>query len=120
MTDTFSNISQADIQSLEKLYSLEGQTEVLQFLDKHSFLITVVLDSSNKIYHYFPESHLCLEIFIDPENNDLVQLVLSIKVKLDHYDASVKLRQLDQDWLKTLSSQVHDSFFTVIENPDDF
>ncbi|MEH1846492.1 MAG: hypothetical protein V7L25_16210 [Nostoc sp.] len=120
MTDTFSNISQPDIQSLEKLYSLEGRTEVLQFLDKHSFLMTVVLDSPNNIYHYFPKSHLCLEMFIDPENNDSVQLVLSIKVKLDRYDAGVKLRQLDRDWFKTLSSQVHDLFFTVIENPDDF
>ena len=82
--------------------------------------MTVVLDSPNKIYHYFPDSQLCLEIFIDPESNDSVQLVLSIRVKLDPHDAGAKLRQLDRDWLKTLSPQVHDSFFTVIKNPDEF
>lgn len=42
MLDIAPSISQADIELLKQLYTFRGRTEVLEFLNKHSFLVPVV------------------------------------------------------------------------------
>ena len=86
----------------------------------HPFLVPVLLDAPEKIRQYFPDSQLFLEVFIDPESTDWVQLLLSIGVKLHPYDAVARLHQLDNDWSRCLSHEVHQQFFTTLEYPDEF
>ncbi len=120
MTDTVLSISQADIQALEQLYTFRERTEVLEFLAKHSFLVPVLLEAPEKIYNYFPDPQLFLEVIVDPESIDWVQLLLSIFVKLDPYDAVKRLNQLDWDWGIHNSYEVRNKFFTTLEYPDEF
>ena len=113
MTQTSLNISPADIQAFEQLYTFREQTEVVEFLDKHPFLIPVLLEAPEKIRHHFPDSQLFLEVFIDPESIDWVQLILSILMKLDPKDAVARLNQLDWDWGLYNSYEVRSNFFTT-------
>ena len=121
MTDAAVSIPQADIQALEQLYTFKGRTEVLEFLDKYPFLVPVLLKAPEKIRHYFPDSQLFLEVFIDPESIDWVKLILSILMKLDPYDAVARQNQLDMEWwLKNTTYEVRSKLFTLLEYPDEF
>ncbi|MEH2280962.1 MAG: hypothetical protein V7K90_06400 [Nostoc sp.] len=120
MTDTAVSISPADIETLEQLYTFRERTEVLEFLDKHPFLIPVLLEAPEKIRHYFPDSQLFLEVVPDRETIDWVQLILSILMKLDPHEAVARLHQFDDNWSRGLSHQVHQQFFTTLEYPDEF
>ncbi|MEH2411204.1 hypothetical protein [Nostoc sp.] len=120
MTDAAVSISPADIETLEQSYTFRERTEVLKFLDKHSFLIPVLLEAPKKIRQYFPDSQLFLEIFIDSESIDWVQLILSILMKLDPHEAVTRLNKLDWDWGLHNSYEVRSNFFTTLEYPDEF
>ncbi len=118
MTHTAVSIPQTDIEALEQLYTLRGQTEVLQFLEQYPFLISVLLEAPEKIRHYFPDSQLFLEVSIDPEITDYAQMVLSILMNLDPYNAVARLNQLDMDWwLNNTSHEVRRQLFTLLEYP---
>jgi hypothetical protein len=121
MTDTAVSISQADIQTLEQLYTFREQSEVVEFLEQHPFLVPVLIAASDQIPQYFPDSELFLEVFFDPESIDSVQLVLSILMKLDPHDAVARQNQFDVDWwLKNTTHEVRSRLFTLLEYPDEF
>lgn len=120
MTDTVISIPQADIEALEQFYTFRGRTEILQFLDRHPFLGSVLLEAPEKIRQYFPDSGLYLEVIPDVEIADWVHLVLSILMKLDPNDAVDRLNQLDWNWGLHNSYEVRSKFFTTLEYPDDF
>ncbi len=120
MTDAAVSIPHVDLATLEQLYSFRGRTEVLQFLDHYPFLIPVLLEAPEKIRRYFPDSHLFLEVVPDPEIIDYVQLVLSILMKLDPHEAVKRLHQLDENFSRGFSHQVHQQFLTILEYPDEF
>ncbi|WP_250125351.1 hypothetical protein [Chroococcidiopsis sp. CCMEE 29] len=120
MTDTAISIPQAEVESLEQFYTFRGRNEVLQFLDRHPFLVPVLLEAPEKIRHYFPDSQLFLEVERDPEIIDYVKLVLSILMKLDPNEAVARLNQLDWNWGLHNSYEVRSKFFTTLEYPDEF
>ncbi|MBD6615148.1 hypothetical protein FNW02_04600 [Komarekiella sp. 'clone 1'] len=120
MTDAAVSISPADIETLEQFYTYRERTKVLEFLDKHPFLVPVLLEAPKKIRHYFPNSQLFLEVFIDPESINWVQLILSILMKLDPYEAVARLNKLDWDWGLHNSYDVRSNFFTSLEYSDEF
>ena len=119
MTNTAISISQTDIELLEQLYTFREQIEVLEFLDKHPFLIPVLLEAPEKIRQYFPDSQLFPEVVPDVEIIDLVLLILSIRINLDPNDAVDRLNQLDWNWGLHNSSEVRSNFFTTLEYPDE-
>jgi hypothetical protein len=120
MTDTTLNISPVDIESLEQLYRLRERSQVLEFINKHPFLLPVLLEAPAEIRQYFPDSQLFLEVVPDAEIPDWVHLVLSILMTLEPNDAVARLNQLDNDWSRSLPYQVHQKFFTILEYPDEF
>ncbi len=119
MTETALSISEADIETLEQLYSFRERTEVLAFLDKYPFLVPVLLEAPAKIRQYFPDSQLFLEVVPDAEIADWVLLVLSILMNLDPNDAVDKLHQLDWNWGLHNSYEVRSKFLTTLEYPDE-
>ena len=119
MTNTAITISQTDIELLEQLYTFREQIEVLEFLDKHPFLIPVLLEAPEKIRQYFPDSQLFLEVVPDVEIIDLVLLILSIRINLDPNDAVDRLNQLDWNWGLHNSFEVRSNFITTLEYPDE-
>lgn len=121
MTETALSIPQADIETLEQLYTFRGRTEVLAFLDKYPFLVPILLEAPEKICYYFPDSQLFLEVVPDAEIIDWIQLVLSILINIDPYEAVNKLHQLDLEWwLKNTTNEMRSKLFTLLEYPDEF
>jgi len=120
MTDTAVSMSQADIESLEQVYTFKGRTEVLEFLDKHPFVVPVLLEAPEKIRHYFPDSQLFLEVVPDAEIIDWVLLVLSIMIKIDPYDAVNRLDQMDMNWWVHTPYEVRKNVCTLLEYLDEF
>jgi hypothetical protein len=120
MTHTSLSISQANIQAIEQLYTFRERSEVVEFLDKHPFLLPVLLEAPEKICHYFPDSQLFLGVFIDPESIDWVQLVISVLIKLDPYDAVRKLNHMDMEWWVHTPYEVRKNVSILPEYPDEF
>lgn len=93
------NISQSDIESLERLYTFREPTEVLQFLEKYPFLVPLLLEAHEHIRHYFPDSPLFLQYVPDPEI-DYSQLVVYIATDLEPEEATDTLDQFDDWWVE--------------------
>jgi len=92
--------SEGEILKLEKFYTLREKTQILQFIEKHPFLLPLLLETPNKIKCYFPDTPLILEIKIDPEavSMEEEELALYIASEIDPDESTDKLCQLDQDW----------------------
>jgi len=120
MTETALSISQADIETLEQLYTFRERTEVLAFLDKYPFLVPVLLAAPEKICHYFPDAQLFLEVVPDAEVADWVLLALSILVNINPYDAVNRLKQMDMNWWVHTPYEVRKNVCTLLEYLDEF
>jgi len=84
--------------SIESLYSLKEKTAVIQFLDEYSFLIPLLLEAREKIYAYFPNPELSLEVIADPEAEGHYQLLAAVSTDLTAEDAYRRLKEFDRAW----------------------
>lgn len=105
--------SQAEISQLEQIYTLREKTEVLQFIEKHPFLLPLLLESPNRIKSYFPDTPLILEIKIDPEavSMEEQELALYIASEIDPDESADKLCQLDRDWWEKVEIRSQEKLF---------
>lgn len=69
-------LSQADVETLERFYTLRDKTEVITFIEKYPFLLPPLLEAPANIREYFLKEELVLEVNHDPEITDYVHLVL--------------------------------------------
>ncbi|MGK7878302.1 MAG: hypothetical protein AB4426_34870 [Xenococcaceae cyanobacterium] len=90
-------LSQADIQSLQQLYTFRKPTAIVKFLEKYPFLVAILQSVPDKTIDYFPNSQLFLEYVTDPEIDD-EQLVVYIATDLDPDEAVDRLWQLGDNW----------------------
>ena len=88
----------ATFSSIESLYSLKGKTAVTRILDEHSFLIPLLLEAHEKIYAYFPNPEVSLEVITDPEAEGDYQLLASVSTNLSAEDAYRRLKEFDRAW----------------------
>ncbi len=93
-------ISQEDSDRLKELYALREPERVWQFLEKHPFLVPLLLEAPTQIDHHFPGDSLSLEVAIDPESGseDDDELFLLIVTNIDAEEAVEKLWILDENW----------------------
>lgn len=87
------------IQALERQYIFRHREEVIGFLERHPFLVPLLLEAYNKIDTYFPGyPQVFLEVITDPEEPDDIQLIASIKINLLPDEALEKLDAFDREW----------------------
>lgn len=93
------SLANLDIESLENLYDFRQKTEVLDFLEKHPFLIPLLLEAHPHIRQHFPDAPLFLQYITDPEI-DYPQLAVYIDrpEELNAEEAIDKLENIDDDW----------------------
>lgn len=88
-----------EIRLLEQLYVFKGHSKVSHFLDKHQFLVQVLLEAYGKIGNYFGlYPQVFLEVVSDPEVQGLVELFGYVVTRLTPEEAGKQLRRFDQDW----------------------
>lgn len=84
---------------LERWYIFRGErAEILHFLEKHPFLVSLLFDACGEIEKYFSHPLLYLAVAIDPEESTTDQLVVSIAIPLTPEEAVNALNQFDKAW----------------------
>src|SRR2546427_7658944 len=100
-------ISQDDIQYLERLYIFRERLEILRFLEQYSFLVPILVESWSTIRNYFTHPRLFLEVVVDPEAVDEEQLVIFITTSMQPDEASGSLDRFDDDWWLDALERTH-------------
>ena len=111
------SLANLDIESLEKLYTFREKTEVLDFLEKHPFLIPLLLEAHPHIRQHFPESPLFLEYVPDPEIDD-PQLVVYVVTNLDPEEALDRM-DLFYDWWVKVPNRGQSKMYVSLDRLDD-
>jgi hypothetical protein len=94
-------------QSLERLYTFRNGVEVSRFIERHPFLVPVLVEAYSKIENYFGfYPQIFLEVVNDPEVQGLVELFGYIVTRLSPEEAGKRLRRFDQDWFLNQLPQV--------------
>lgn len=96
-----------EIRLLERLYSFRKGVEVSQFIERHSFLVPVLVEAYSKIENYFGlYPQVFLEVVNDLEVQGLVELFGYIVTRLTPEEAGKRLQRFDQDWFLNQLPQV--------------
>jgi hypothetical protein len=95
------------IPEVAKLYSIEDERELSQFVAKNPDIVTLLLEVHQQIRKYFPHEHLALKVSSDYEYPDWEKLVLSVHTDVNYSDeASIKLSEFDENWWLEASSGI--------------
>lgn len=87
-----------EAQQLEQFYRFRKSEEVWHFLERHRYLIPLLMEAYSHIRKYFPTADLVLEYALDPEVMGEEQLILSISFEHNVNKAHNALEQFDHDW----------------------
>ncbi len=102
MTEAILKIPTLETKQIQQLYTLQDREpgEVLQFIEKHSFLVSLLLEAPQKIYQFFPNAPLTLTVHIDPESyfEEDIELVLLITTDMDPEESIDVLEEFDYAW----------------------
>jgi|GEM_PF-3510490 len=85
-----------DIEQLSKMFDVDK--EVYDFIRDNSFLLPLLGTIYSKIFDFFSDAKLGLEVVKDPEIQNDYQLLLSVATNLDPESAVKKLFEFDQQW----------------------
>jgi hypothetical protein len=88
-----------ETRSLEQLYTFRNGVEVSRFIERHPFLVPVLVEAYSKIescFGLYPQ--VFLEVVNDPEVQGLVELFGYIVTRLSPEETGKRLRKFDQDW----------------------
>ncbi len=99
------SILQADAQYLDQLHILQRwyafrseRTEILRFLEKYPFLVSLLVEAYYNIVTYVPHSLVYLDVITDPEEFGAEQLIAFIATDLDPDEATNALSYFDKKW----------------------
>ena len=106
------SLANLDVESLEKLYTFRERIEVLDFLEKHPFLIPLLIETHPHIREHFPDSPLFLEYVPDPEIDD-PPLVVYIATNLETEEAWDRMDLLDNWWVEVPNRGQGKMFFNL-------
>jgi len=82
----------------EQRYVLRRRNEVISFLKRYRFLVSLLLEVYDKITEYFgPSPEVVLEVFSDPEA-EYRELFALVRTNLSPSAALACLERFDQEW----------------------
>ncbi len=93
-------------EKLAELYQFREEKEVEAFLEKHPYLVPLLLEAREQVARYFgPETPVMLKVFYDSEDDEGAELFGLIQSKLSYEEARERLAQFDQGWWLENSSR---------------
>lgn len=88
---------------LESFYEFRNNAQVKEFLNRSSFLVSLLVEAKIELKHYFQDAPLYLEVSEDPEYLGDRHLVIYVHTNLEAKQASDRLDFLfDYWWVKNL------------------
>jgi len=103
---------------LDIIYSFQNRSEILQFLENNSFLISLLHEINSRIKEYFPSAKNILEVINDPDTEDNTYLVIFIHTDLTAKEAFDKLKLFDESWWLRASIKANKKLFINVEFSD--
>ncbi len=100
--------------SLKHFYDLRNPEEVVDFIDKNSYVAFWLVLVRSRIRKYFPGSRPYLEVVSDPEVDD-IRLVVFVKVCCEPDEAIERLEAFDMEWSSMTPSQVDQNLTITVE-----
>jgi hypothetical protein len=99
------SVPQTDVQYLDRLHVLQrwyvfrsDRLEILHFLERYPFLVSLLVGAYYNILKYFPYSLVFLTTVTDPEEFGADQLIASIATDLGPDEATDALNTFDKNW----------------------
>jgi hypothetical protein len=92
-------------------YTLDAlqKDQIIEFVEKREHLKSVIQSARNEILHYFPEGKLKINMFQDPEENQMkMELVIHIITSLAPEMALKLLDDFDDNWWLDKSQGIED------------
>ena len=86
------------MKTLKTLYLFRDEATVTSFLEKHSFLAPLLLQTHEKIEEYFGPSNIILDVSVDPDDPEYVMLWARVQTTLEAGDAVRELTRFDEEW----------------------
>ncbi len=88
-----------ELRLVERLYTFRRPVEVLRFLERHPFLVPLLVEAYSKFGNYFgPYPRAFLEVVTDPEAPDDRELFALICTSLTPDEMLDRLDRFDRDW----------------------
>lgn len=112
-------ISLAELEKLEQIYTFREREEVLKFLNEHPFLVPVLLEAPEKIKPFFGEAALYLDINLDPEDDFFDAIVLGVATKYSWEQAMVRREQLVDSWVLSQPLKVRNNLLINVTDSDE-
>lgn len=89
---------------LKSAYEFRGSAQVEEFLNKSSFLVSLLIEAKVILNHFYEDSIMFLEVFKDPEFPSDQQLVIYVHTDIEVKQASDRLDLFfDFWWAENLS-----------------
>jgi len=99
LTPTTCTVTSELLAAVEKYYLFRNRHEVLQFLQKHSFLLPLLVEAYGKIAEYFETfSSVVLEVITEPEAENDRELFAFIRTGRPVDEALARLERFDEEW----------------------
>jgi hypothetical protein len=86
------------MEEIQGLYVVPQIAKVRQFLQRHPFLMDIVIEARQQITEHFQECDVILRVHDDPEDPGNQSLVAYIHAPQDMEAALGHLHALDEDW----------------------
>lgn len=87
------------LRALEERYIFRGdRSEIVRFLERYPFLISLLTEAYSNIMKYFPNPSVFLTVSTDPEEFGADQLVAFIATNMGPDEASDALSSFDKKW----------------------
>lgn len=101
------SIAKTQASRLESFFHFKDRDAVIGFLQENPLLVDTLLETRQKIDHYFGlETRSALEVFTDPEDDEHCKLFALILTQLPSSEASRHLNEMDEGWWFTQPYEV--------------
>lgn len=106
---------------LKSLYTVRAGSDVGAFVEKHAFLVPLLIETYDQIQTYFPDAICTLDVFVDPDSLDHRDLVVTIGTILDVDEAFATLKRFEKAWWFPNMNRANGYINIEIEfQPDEF
>ncbi len=104
-------VNQADIDDLKLFYQFRREHDVVQFLEIHPNLLSILVLGKDLISQYFPESNVFLDWILDPELAESQLVVYLTRTIADTEAAIEQIEKLYDQWLGSYDGDIRSQIY---------
>lgn len=103
-------LTPAEIQMLCVYFTVQDSAKVIDFVERHPFLVSLLIEARGAVREYFPGSAVALKVVRHRQVEGWEQLFANIVTTLSVDEALAQLRRLDYEWFLDQLDRAGDLF----------